>query len=62
MLGIDDVVLLSILVDKLPKRERETARSSVVARAADGIALLFMVSWLVGLNHAAVGDHALGVL
>lgn len=51
VLGIDNVVFLSILVDKLPKRERETARIVGLSLALlMRIALLFMVSWLVGLT------------
>jgi predicted tellurium resistance membrane protein TerC len=51
VLGIDNVVFLSILVDKLPKRERELARVLGLSLAMlMRIALLFMVSWLVGLT------------
>jgi predicted tellurium resistance membrane protein TerC len=51
VLGIDNVVFLSILVDKLPKRERETARIVGLSLALlMRIGLLFMVSWLVGLT------------
>jgi predicted tellurium resistance membrane protein TerC len=51
VLGIDNVVFLSILVDKLPKREREFARVLGLSLAMlMRIALLFMVSWLVGLT------------
>ena len=51
VLGIDNVVFLSILVDKLPRREREFARALGLSLAMlMRIALLFMVSWLVGLT------------
>src|SRR5262245_4945466 len=51
VLGIDNVVFLSILVDKLPKREREVARVVGLSLAMlMRIALLFTVSWLVGLT------------
>ena len=51
VLGIDNVVFLSILVDKLPRREREFARVLGLSLAMGmRIALLFTVSWLVGLT------------
>lgn len=51
VLGIDNVVFLSILVDKLPKRERELARVLGLSLAMlMRIALLFAVSWLVSLT------------
>ena len=44
-------MFLSILVDKLPKRDRELARIVGLSLALFmRIALLFMVSWLVGLT------------
>ena len=50
VLGIDNVVFLSILVDKLPKREREVARIVGLSLAMlMRIALLFLVSWLASL-------------
>jgi predicted tellurium resistance membrane protein TerC len=50
VLGIDNVVFLSILVDKLPKRERELARIVGLSLALlMRIALLFLVSWLASL-------------
>ena len=51
VLGIDNVVFLSILVDKLPKREREVARIVGLSLAmVMRIALLFLVSWLASLT------------
>jgi len=51
VLGIDNVVFLSILADKLPKRERELARVLGLSLAMlMRIALLFAVSWLVSLT------------
>jgi len=50
VLGIDNVVFLSILVDKLPPREREVARIVGLSLAmVMRIALLFLVSWLASL-------------
>ena len=51
VLGIDNVVFLSILVDKLPRREREIARIVGLSLAmVMRIALVFLVSWLASLT------------
>src|SRR5262245_29541434 len=51
VLGIDNVVFLSILVDKLPERERQVARVVGLSLAMFmRIGLLFTISWLVGLT------------
>ncbi|HVZ49306.1 MAG TPA: TerC family protein [Gemmatimonadaceae bacterium] len=49
VLGIDNVIFIAILVDKLPVARRERARRMGLAAAmVMRIALLFMISWIVG--------------
>jgi predicted tellurium resistance membrane protein TerC len=51
VLGIDNVIFISILVDKLPVEKRELARRiGLFAAMFMRIALLMMLSWLVGLT------------
>jgi predicted tellurium resistance membrane protein TerC len=51
VLGIDNVIFISIFVDKLPKKRREFARILGLALAmVMRIGLLFVVSWIVGLT------------
>ena len=51
VLGIDNVIFISILVDNLPKKQREFARILGLALAMlMRIGLLFVVSWIVGLT------------
>src|SRR5262245_4764738 len=51
VLGIDNVIFISILVDKLPRRRRRLARTIGLTLAmVMRIGLLFTVSWLVGLT------------
>ena len=51
VLGIDNVIFISILVDKLPERRRELARRIGLFLAMFmRIALLVMLSWIVGLT------------
>ncbi len=51
VLGIDNVIFISILVDKLPVAQRETARRLGLFLAMFmRIGLLFVLSWLVGLT------------
>ena len=50
VLGIDNVIFISILVDKLPKERRETARRLGLFMAMFmRIGLLLVLSWIVGL-------------
>jgi predicted tellurium resistance membrane protein TerC len=50
VLGIDNVVFISILVDKLPARQREIARRIGLFMAMFmRIGLLFLLTWIVGL-------------
>ncbi len=51
VLGIDNVIFISILVDNLPKKQRDFARLLGLALAMlMRIGLLFVVSWIVGLT------------
>jgi predicted tellurium resistance membrane protein TerC len=51
VLGIDNIVFISILVDKLPAAQREVARRiGLLLAMFMRIGLLFLISWLVGLT------------
>ncbi len=51
VLGIDNVIFISILVEKLPAEKRELARRiGLFAALFMRIGLLLMLSWLVGLT------------
>ena len=51
VLGIDNVIFISILVDKLPAARRELARRlGLLLAMGMRIALLFLLSWLIGLT------------
>lgn len=51
VLGIDNIVFMTILVAKLPKSSQETARKIGLSLALLArLALLFSISWLVGLT------------
>lgn len=51
VLGIDNVIFISILVDKLPKARRDLARRLGLFLAMFvRIGLLFLLSWIVGLT------------
>jgi predicted tellurium resistance membrane protein TerC len=51
VLGIDNIIFISILVDKLPRRKQELARRTGLLLAMFmRIALLFVLSWVVGLT------------
>ncbi len=51
VLGIDNVIFISILVDKLPPEKRELARKiGLFAAMFMRIGLLLMLSWIVGLT------------
>lgn len=55
VLGIDNVIFISILVDKLPKRQRQLARTVGLGLAmVMRIALLLIVSWIVGLTRPLI--------
>ena len=51
VLGIDNIIFISILVDKLPKAQQEVARRIGLFMAMFmRIGLLFVLSWIVGLT------------
>ena len=51
VLGVDNVIFISILVDKLPKERRDFARRIGLFFAMFmRIGLLFLLSWIVGLT------------
>src|SRR3970282_143753 len=51
VLGIDNVIFISILVDKLPKERRDLARRIGLFLAMFmRIGLLFLLSWMVGMT------------
>jgi predicted tellurium resistance membrane protein TerC len=51
VLGIDNIIFISILVDKLPARQREAARRLGLAGAlVMRVGLLFLMSWIIGLT------------
>jgi predicted tellurium resistance membrane protein TerC len=51
VLGIDNIVFISILADKLPENQRDAARRIGLGLALFmRIALLFLLSWIVGLT------------
>ena len=51
VLGIDNIIFIAILVDKLPAERRELARRIGLAGAMFmRIGLLFLLSWIIGLT------------
>jgi predicted tellurium resistance membrane protein TerC len=51
VLGIDNVIFIAILVDKLPVERRElTRRIGLLVAMVMRVALLFLISWIVGLT------------
>jgi predicted tellurium resistance membrane protein TerC len=51
VLGIDNVVFISILVDKLPGAQRELGRRiGILLALFMRVGLLFLISWMVGLT------------
>lgn len=51
VLGIDNVIFISILVDKLPAAQRETARKLGLFMAMFmRLGLLLLLAWIIGLN------------
>src|SRR5689334_3497002 len=52
VLGIDNIVFISILVDKLPAERQPKARMLGLALAMlTRIALLFSITWVMSLKH-----------
>jgi len=50
VLGIDNIIFITILVSRLPERQRDLARSLGIGFAmVSRLALLFSLSWIIGL-------------
>lgn len=51
VLGVDNVIFISILAGKLPKQDQQRARTTGIALAViTRIILLFSLSWIIGLE------------
>ncbi len=51
VLGIDNIIFISILAGKLPENQRDKARKLGIAMAAvTRLALLFAIAWIIGLT------------
>jgi predicted tellurium resistance membrane protein TerC len=51
VLGVDNIVMISILADRLPREQRELARKVGLALAmVTRLALLFSLAWIIGLE------------
>lgn len=51
MLGIDNIIFISILAGRLPAAQRDKARKIGIALAAiSRLALLFAIAWIIGLT------------
>lgn len=62
VLGIDNIIFISILVDKLPKEKQELARRIGLFLAMFmRIALLLLLSWIVGLTEPVLTLFGSGV-
>ncbi|KAF1716517.1 hypothetical protein CSC74_10020 [Pseudoxanthomonas yeongjuensis] len=56
VLGIDNIIFISILAGKLPEHQRDKARKLGIALAAiTRLALLFVISWIIGLTAPLFG-------
>lgn len=62
VLGIDNIIFISILVDKLPKEKQELARKLGLFMAMFmRIALLLVLSWIVGLTEPVLTIFGWGI-
>ena len=51
VLGIDNIIFISILAGKLPPQQRDKARRlGILLAAVTRIALLFSIAWIIGLT------------
>jgi predicted tellurium resistance membrane protein TerC len=51
VLGIDNIIFISILVDRLPPEQREwTRKAGLLAAMLMRLGLLFMLSWIIGMT------------
>ena len=62
VLGIDNIIFISILVDKLPKAQQELARRIGLFMAMFmRIGLLFVLSWIVGLTEPLISAFGVSI-
>lgn len=55
VLGVDNIIFVSILSDKLPTHQQKKARNIGLGFAMlFRVGLLFAISWLIGLNQAVI--------
>lgn len=62
VLGIDNIIFISILVDKLPVEKRElTRRLGLFLAMFARVGLLLSLSWIIGMTRPLfnIGDHGL---
>ncbi|MEZ6063894.1 MAG: TerC family protein [Planctomycetaceae bacterium] len=62
VLGIDNIIFITILTDRLPEQQQSTARHlGLILAMASRIALLFAVTWLLGLTAPFLSLTSLGI-
>jgi len=62
VLGVDNIIFISILTGRLPSHQREKARIIGISLALlIRIALLFLITWLIGLNNTLFSAYELEV-
>lgn len=51
VLGIDNIIFISILAGRLPEHQRDRARKiGILGAAVTRLGLLFMIAWIIGLT------------
>ena len=62
VLGIDNIIFITILTDRLPEEQQASARQiGLVLAMASRIALLFLLSWMMHLVEPLITLTAIGV-
>jgi len=64
VLGIDNLIFIAVLVDRLPPEQRDRGRRIGIALAlVTRLALLFVLSWVIGLTSPLfiMFDHAVSI-